>query len=86
MWFKSKKFKELEKKYNILWNIHMKLLEEHEDLSDRASELHNEVNVLFEENIDKECKIMTGFSDAFRASGMSKEELDRYYYFYYWLF
>ena len=57
MWFKSKKFKELEKKYDILWNVHMKLLEEHEDLSDRASELQNEVNVLFEENMDKECKI-----------------------------
>ena len=26
---------------------------------------------------------MTGFSNAFRASGMSKEELDKYYYFYY---
>ena len=34
-------------------------------------------------DIDKECKLMTGFSNAFRASGMSKEELDRYYYFYY---
>ena len=34
-------------------------------------------------DIDKECKIMTGFSNAFRASGMTKEELDRYYYFYY---
>ena len=34
-------------------------------------------------NIDKECRTMTGFSNAFRASGMSKEELDKYYYFYY---
>jgi len=34
-------------------------------------------------DIDKECRIMTGFSNAFRASGMTKEELDRYYYFYY---
>ena len=57
MWFKSKKFKELEKKYNILWNVHMKLLEEYEDLSNRAAELQNEVNVLFEENADKNCKI-----------------------------
>ena len=57
MCFKSRKFKELEKKYDILWNIHMKLLEEHEDLFNRATELHNEVNNLFEENTDKECKI-----------------------------
>ena len=34
-------------------------------------------------DIDNECKIMTGFSNAFRASGMTKEELDKYYYFYY---
>ncbi len=34
-------------------------------------------------DVDKECKIMTGFSNAFRASGIPKEELDRYYYFYY---
>ncbi|MBR3767058.1 MAG: hypothetical protein IKL10_02330 [Clostridia bacterium] len=34
-------------------------------------------------DIDKECEIMTGFSNAFRTSGMTKEELDRYYYFYY---
>lgn len=34
-------------------------------------------------DIDKECKTMTGFSNAVRSSGMTKEELDRYYYFYY---
>lgn len=34
-------------------------------------------------DIDEECKVMTGFSKAFRKSGMSKEELDRRYNFYY---
>ena len=34
-------------------------------------------------DIDKECKTMTGFSAAFRASGISKEELNKYYYWYY---
>lgn len=34
-------------------------------------------------DIDKECKTMTGFSDAFRASKISRDEFDRYYYFYY---
>ena len=34
-------------------------------------------------DIDEECKVMTGFSKAFRKSGMSKEELDRRYSFYY---
>ena len=34
-------------------------------------------------DIDKECKIMTGFSKAYQASGISRNELERYYYFYY---
>jgi len=34
-------------------------------------------------DIDEECKVMTGFSKAFRKSGMPKEELDRRYSFYY---
>lgn len=34
-------------------------------------------------DVDKECKTMTGFSNAFRSSGMTKEELDKYYYYYY---
>lgn len=34
-------------------------------------------------DIDEECKVMTGFSKAFRKSDMSKEELDRRYNFYY---
>ena len=34
-------------------------------------------------NIDRECKKMTGLSKAFQASGLSKEEFDQFYYFYY---
>ena len=33
--------------------------------------------------IDKECQTMTGFSKAYYASGISREQLDRYYYYYY---
>lgn len=64
------------------------LSEDEIEILDRYQSVYFDViSDCFRQNIyidlDKECKTMTGFLKACLRNGMSKEEIDKYYYFYY---
>lgn len=66
---------------NVLTESEMNIVHENQQLY--LSVIEKAFRSCLHLDIDKECHVMTGFSDAFRKSGLSKEELDKHYYSYY---
>lgn len=68
-------------KTEVMTNEELEMIDRYQTVYIDVLKEHLEKNIYID--IDKECKTMTGFLKSCQDKGMSKEDIDKYYFYYY---